>query len=162
MFRPLLLACPLALLGQIVTPPVPSVAPAKEGAPAASTPAQPEQVIDVPQPGRFKALFQPVRTDRAALSPDGKYLAYSIRENDTVAVAVIEIDHPEKMKEVAAIAKTVAEKTKAGDPRAADTNIGPVVNRIQWDKIQGLIKKGIEEGATLAINQIDELLAAQR
>ena len=54
-----------------------------------------------------------------------------------------------KMKEVAAIAKGVADKTKAGDPRAADTNIGPVVSRIQWDKIQALIQKGIEEGATL-------------
>ncbi|MDQ8732713.1 aldehyde dehydrogenase family protein [Bradyrhizobium sp. LHD-71] len=54
-----------------------------------------------------------------------------------------------RMKEVAAIAKAVAEKTKAGDPKAADTNIGPVVNRTQWDKIQTLIKKGIDEGATL-------------
>src|ERR1041384_3633460 len=54
-----------------------------------------------------------------------------------------------KMKEVAAIAKAQAEKTKAGDPKAADTTIGPVVNRTQWDKIQALIKKGIDEGATL-------------
>ncbi len=54
-----------------------------------------------------------------------------------------------KMAEVSAIAKAVAEKTKAGDPRAADTNIGPVVSGIQWEKIQALIKKGIEEGATL-------------
>jgi len=52
-----------------------------------------------------------------------------------------------RMAEAAAIAKTVADKTKVGDPRAADTNLGPVVNRIQWDKIQGLIKKGIDEGA---------------
>ena len=54
-----------------------------------------------------------------------------------------------KMKEVAAIAKGVADKTKAGDPRAEGTTIGPVVNRGQWDKIQALIQKGIEEGATL-------------
>src|SRR6202795_726234 len=54
-----------------------------------------------------------------------------------------------KMKEVAAIAKAVADKTKAGDPRAEGTTIGPVVSRIQWDKIQALIHKGIEEGATL-------------
>ena len=54
-----------------------------------------------------------------------------------------------KIKEIAAIAKTVADKTKAGDPRAEGTTIGPVVNRIQWDKIQALIQKGIDEGATL-------------
>src|SRR5437764_10040521 len=53
------------------------------------------------------------------------------------------------MKEVAAIAKSVADKTKAGDPRAEGTTIGPVVSRIQWDKIQALIHKGSEEGATL-------------
>lgn len=54
-----------------------------------------------------------------------------------------------KMKEVSAIAKAVADKTKVGDPRAEGTVIGPVVNRTQWDKIQALIQKGIEEGATL-------------
>jgi aldehyde dehydrogenase (NAD+) len=54
-----------------------------------------------------------------------------------------------KMKEVAEIAKAVADKTKAGDPRAEGTTIGPVVNRAQWDKIQALINKGIAEGATL-------------
>jgi aldehyde dehydrogenase (NAD+) len=54
-----------------------------------------------------------------------------------------------RMDEVMAIAKAVADKTKAGDPRAADTSIGPVVNAGQWDKIQALINKGIEEGATL-------------
>jgi aldehyde dehydrogenase (NAD+) len=50
---------------------------------------------------------------------------------------------------VAAIAKGVAEKTKVGDPRGEGTTIGPVVNRTQWNKIQALIQKGIEEGATL-------------
>jgi aldehyde dehydrogenase (NAD+) len=54
-----------------------------------------------------------------------------------------------KMQEIAAIAKSVAEKTKAGDPRAAGTTIGPVVSRTQWEKIQSLIQKGVEEGATL-------------
>ena len=54
-----------------------------------------------------------------------------------------------RMDEVIAIAKAVADKTRAGDPRAADTTIGPVVNATQWDKIQVLINKGIAEGATL-------------
>ncbi len=55
-----------------------------------------------------------------------------------------------RMDEAQSIAKAVADKTKPGDPRAAGTTIGPVVNRTQWDKIQALIKKGIDEGATLA------------
>ena len=55
-----------------------------------------------------------------------------------------------RMEEAAAIAKATAEKTKTGDPREAGTVIGPVVNRTQWEKIQALIEKGIQEGATLA------------
>ncbi len=56
----------------------------------------------------------------------------------------------ERMEEAASIAKAVADRTRPGDPRAAETTIGPVVNRTQWEKIQALIKKGIDEGATLA------------
>ena len=55
-----------------------------------------------------------------------------------------------RMDEAAAIAKATADKTKAGDPKEAGTVIGPVVNRTQWEKIQALIEKGIQEGATLA------------
>ena len=47
------------------------------------------------------------------------------------------------------IAKQAAETTKVGDPFAEDTGIGPVVSEVQFNKIQGLIEKGIEEGATL-------------
>ena len=47
------------------------------------------------------------------------------------------------------IAKRAAEATKVGDPFAEDTGIGPVVSEVQFDKIQGLIDKGIEEGAEL-------------
>ena len=54
-----------------------------------------------------------------------------------------------KMKEVSAIAKGVADKVKVGDPKAEGITMGPVVNRTQWDKIQALIKKGMDEGATL-------------
>src|SRR5262245_16172548 len=54
-----------------------------------------------------------------------------------------------RIKEAAAIAKGIADKAKVGDPRSAETTMGPVVNRVQWEKIQGLIKKGIDEGATL-------------
>jgi aldehyde dehydrogenase (NAD+) len=56
-----------------------------------------------------------------------------------------------RMDEAAAIAKAVADKTKPGDPRAAETTIGPVVNKTQWGKIQALIKKGIDEDATLVV-----------
>jgi len=47
------------------------------------------------------------------------------------------------------IAKAAAEAVKVGDPFAEGTTIGPVVSEVQFNKIQGLIEKGIQEGATL-------------
>jgi aldehyde dehydrogenase (NAD+) len=54
-----------------------------------------------------------------------------------------------RMKEAAEVAKAVADKAKPGNPKNGETTMGPVVNRVQWEKIQDLIKRGIEEGATL-------------
>jgi aldehyde dehydrogenase (NAD+) len=56
----------------------------------------------------------------------------------------------QRMEEAAAIAAGVATTLKVGDPRAEDTQMGPVVSDVQWQKIQGLIQAGIDEGATLA------------
>jgi aldehyde dehydrogenase (NAD+) len=52
------------------------------------------------------------------------------------------------MEQVVAIAKATAEATTVGDPNG-NAELGPVVSELQWNKIQGLIRKGIEEGATL-------------
>ena len=54
-----------------------------------------------------------------------------------------------RMDEAAAIAKAAAAQVKVGDPGDAGTTIGPVVSAVQFEKIQALIEKGIEEGATL-------------
>jgi aldehyde dehydrogenase (NAD+) len=57
-----------------------------------------------------------------------------------------------KQEEAKVIAKATAEAVKVQDPKAAEKGaIGPVVSETQWNKIQGLIKKGIEEGATLVV-----------
>jgi aldehyde dehydrogenase (NAD+) len=47
------------------------------------------------------------------------------------------------------IAKATAEKIVTGSPLESTTNLGPVISEAQFEKIQGLIAKGIEEGATL-------------
>jgi aldehyde dehydrogenase (NAD+) len=54
-----------------------------------------------------------------------------------------------RQDEAIAIAKAAAESIKVGDPTAEGTVMGPVVSDVQFDKIQGLIQKGIDEGATL-------------
>jgi len=53
-----------------------------------------------------------------------------------------------KMDEVIAYAKEAAEATTVGDPNG-NSQMGPVVSEVQWNKIQALIQKGIDEGATL-------------
>jgi aldehyde dehydrogenase (NAD+) len=50
--------------------------------------------------------------------------------------------------EALAAAKAAAEQVKVGDPDDSSA-IGPVASKAQFDKIQGLIQKGIEEGATV-------------
>jgi len=52
-------------------------------------------------------------------------------------------------EEVKAIARAAAESLVVGDVRDGRTDLGPVVNRAQFDKIQRLIKSGIDEGAEL-------------
>ena len=47
------------------------------------------------------------------------------------------------------IARTVAEGVRVGPASEPGKHIGPVVNKRQWDQIQGFIAKGIEEGARL-------------
>jgi aldehyde dehydrogenase (NAD+) len=54
-----------------------------------------------------------------------------------------------RMAEAAEIAKKVAAETKVGNPREEGVEVGPVVSDVQWQKIQGLIQAGIDEGAEL-------------
>ena len=58
--------------------------------------------------------------------------------------------HKDHRDEAVAIAKAAAESVKVGMPREAERGaIGPISNRNQYQKVQDLIQKGIEEGATL-------------
>jgi aldehyde dehydrogenase (NAD+) len=52
--------------------------------------------------------------------------------------------------EAVAVAKATIEQVKIGDPNDKSA-IGPVASKAQFDKVQGLIQKGIDEGATVAV-----------
>ena len=57
-----------------------------------------------------------------------------------------------KNDQAIAIAKATADKVKVAPPDSPESVpgvIGPVVSEVQFNKIQALIKKGIDEGATL-------------
>jgi len=57
--------------------------------------------------------------------------------------------HKSQRDEAVALAKKTAEQVKLGDPLDPATQMGPLVSKAQFDKVQGLIEKGIQEGATL-------------
>ena len=52
-----------------------------------------------------------------------------------------------KLAEVEAIAKRVAESVIVGDPASESTVMGPVVSKLQFERVEGFIRKGIAEGA---------------
>jgi aldehyde dehydrogenase (NAD+) len=54
-------------------------------------------------------------------------------------------------EQAAEIAGRVAASLRVGDPRDPATDLGPVISRVQFDKIQRLIQAGIDEGAQLVI-----------
>ena len=55
-----------------------------------------------------------------------------------------------RMSEVVEAARAAAEAVTVGDP-TGNFAIGPVVSKAQFDKIQGLIQRGIDEGAELVV-----------
>ena len=57
--------------------------------------------------------------------------------------------HKSQHDEAVEVAKAALARTATGDPQAEGRHIGPVVNKAQFDKIQGLIQQGLSEGATL-------------
>ena len=56
-----------------------------------------------------------------------------------------------RMAEAIEIAKAAAAKAKVGDPLDATTRLGPVVSAVQFEKINALIQKGLDEGAELVV-----------
>ncbi|WP_375403767.1 aldehyde dehydrogenase family protein [uncultured Sphingomonas sp.] len=57
--------------------------------------------------------------------------------------------HESQVAEATRFIKGMMEQTTVGDPAELGQHIGPVVNKAQFDKIQGLIQSAIDEGATL-------------
>jgi aldehyde dehydrogenase (NAD+) len=49
------------------------------------------------------------------------------------------------------IARAAAEKLLVGDPKAEGTTLGPVANKLQFDRVQAMLQKGIDEGARVVI-----------
>ena len=57
--------------------------------------------------------------------------------------------HRSQRDDAVALAKRAADTVRVGDPLDPQTTMGPLVSKAQFDKVQGLIERGIQEGATL-------------
>jgi aldehyde dehydrogenase (NAD+) len=68
----------------------------------------------------------------------------------------------QQMAQAAEIARKIAETIRVGAPSDAETEMGPVVSKRQWDKIQGYIKSGIDEGASLVTGGPDRPAGLER
>jgi aldehyde dehydrogenase (NAD+) len=55
----------------------------------------------------------------------------------------------DKLSEVEALLKATVSQIKVGNPQDAGTNIGPMVSKKQYERVQQYIRLGQEEGATL-------------
>jgi aldehyde dehydrogenase (NAD+) len=45
----------------------------------------------------------------------------------------------------------VESQVKVGDPRDPATTVGPMVSQTQWDRVQGYLRLGVEEGAAILV-----------
>jgi aldehyde dehydrogenase (NAD+) len=54
-----------------------------------------------------------------------------------------------RLAEFERIAQEAVSQIQSGDPRNANTDIGPMVSLKQWERVQGYIRTGQEEGARL-------------
>lgn len=62
--------------------------------------------------------------------------------------------HESQMEEVLELLEQEAKAVKVGNPLDAQVTMGPVVNKLQFDRVQEYIEIGIREGATVRVGGI--------
>jgi acyl-CoA reductase-like NAD-dependent aldehyde dehydrogenase len=60
--------------------------------------------------------------------------------------------HQDVFEEVVGRVAQRADAVKVGDPMQPDTQMGPLANRLQFDRVAGLVEKGIANGGQLVTN----------
>jgi len=86
--------------------------------------------------------------DLAKAVADGVGKAY-INSGQTCSALTRMVVPRSRLAEVEDIAAAAAAGFTPGDPFAAGSRLGPLVSQAQWDRVQGYIQKGIDEGAKL-------------
>jgi aldehyde dehydrogenase (NAD+) len=92
--------------------------------------------------------------DLAAAIPAGVFGCY-LNSGQTCSAPTRMLVPRSKLSEVEELARNAAEGFATGDPNEPTTLLGPLVSSVQRDKVRTLIKKGIDEGATLVTGGAD-------
>lgn len=75
-------------------------------------------------------------------------VAAAFMNNGQACIAATRLLVPEsRLDEIKPLIREAVDRVKVGDPKQSDTGIGPIVSRRQYDRVQGYIQTGIEEGA---------------
>jgi len=56
-----------------------------------------------------------------------------------------------RLDEIVERVRTAVAGMRVGDPRDSATNIGPLASRVQYERVQHFIRRGLEQGATLVV-----------
>jgi acyl-CoA reductase-like NAD-dependent aldehyde dehydrogenase len=81
--------------------------------------------------------------------PKGVFAAY-LNSGQTCTAHTRMLVPRSRYDEAVAIAAATAEKTGIDDPMKEGMHLGPLISAAQWDRVQGYIQKGIDEGARVA------------
>jgi aldehyde dehydrogenase (NAD+) len=92
--------------------------------------------------------------DFATAVPAGVFGCY-LNSGQTCSAPTRMLVPRSKLSEVEELARNAAEGFATGDPNEPTTLLGPLVSSVQRDKVRTLIKKGIDEGATLVTGGAD-------
>lgn len=122
-----LLCCLATAAATAQTPSTPAPSAPTAQPPPPSSASEAPLAVGTAAPERFFKLFSPYTTDAAALSPDGKLLAYGLREGDNLSVLVVEIDNPSKVR-----SKVIVGTAESSTPKLESNLKEKVPPRIRW------------------------------
>ena len=107
------------------------------------------------QEEREMQIALPVATSAGPISALLQELVVNVDEEGHIIIGGRRVE-PQSLRSM--IAEAVANATVVGDPRGDGVEVGPLVSELQWNKVQGLIQDGIDEGATLAAGGVGKAL----
>ena len=87
--------------------------------------------------------------DFATVIPKGLFACY-LNSGQTCTAHTRMLVPNSRYDEAVAIAAAAAEQTQVDDPTKEGMHLGPLISQAQWDRVQGYIQKGIDEGAVVA------------